>query len=93
MVYLITYDLNRPGQDYQKLYKAIEHLSNGYSHCLDSTWLINTDLDADKITRKLAPYIDKNDRMLVVKITQDYQGWLDKQHCDWIAKHIVKNPM
>lgn len=92
MVYLVTYDLNSPGQDYQRLYTAIEQLSHGmgYIHCLESTWLINTHLNADQIVGKLSSYIDKNDGLFVAKITPDCQAQLPKEQCKWIEDALSK---
>lgn len=84
MVYLITYDLNRPGQDYQRLFSAIEQISNGYIRCLKSAWLINTNLRADQIVQKLLGYIDENDGLLVTKLTLDFQAQLPNEQCKWI---------
>ena len=84
MVYLITYDLNAPRQDYQTLFSAIEQISNGYTRCLKSVWLINTNLNADQIVQRLLRYIDENDRLFVTKVTSDFQAQLPNEQCKWI---------
>lgn len=88
MVYLITYDLKKPGQNYNELYEAIKSLGSWW-HYLESTWLVDTSLIAPRISEKLNPKIDKNDRLLVIKVTSDYSGWLTNDAWDWIKQHIT----
>lgn len=88
MVYLITYDLKKPGQDYSKLYDAIKSLGE-WIHPLTSTWIVSTSLtSAQAVYDRIRPYIDDSDRLLVVAFSRDHQGWLDKAHWDWINKHL-----
>ncbi|BEU87846.1 hypothetical protein TAMA11512_13100 [Selenomonas sp. TAMA-11512] len=92
MVYLITYDLNRPGQNYDSLYQAIKALGSSWWHYLDSTWLVNTELNAKQITQRLTKCLDKSDRLLVIKTTRAYDGWLKKEAWEWIHQHSADNP-
>jgi hypothetical protein len=52
MVYLISYDLNRPGQGYARLYDGIKELG-AWWHYLDSTWLVDTNLTSSQIFERL----------------------------------------
>lgn len=83
MIYSITYDLKKPGQDYDGLYESIKSLGDWW-HYLESTWLVDTQLSADYIYKRLEPNIDKNDRLLIVNFGADYQGRLVKDAWDWI---------
>ncbi len=85
MVYIISYDLNRPGQDYQGLYQAIKQLGD-WCRPLDSTWLVDTTLGAEAVAGQLRPQIDKNDGLLVIGATQDYAGWLPKEMWEWLQQ-------
>lgn len=67
-VYIVGYDLRRPGQDYDKLFAAIKAYGT-YWHCLDSTWIIRTSLTAQQVRNDLMRYIDQNDKMLVAELT------------------------
>lgn len=87
MVYMISYDLNKPGQNYTDLYESIKKSSNGtWCHFLDSTWLICSSLSASSILLKLSKYFDNNDRLMIFEVTQNYQGLLETD--EW--KHINK---
>lgn len=88
-IYLVTYDLLKPGKDYNKLYSAIKSYSGYYLHILESTWLIaipdGTYINADNITNTLRQNMDNSDRLMVTLITpNDTQGWLGKNVWDWL---------
>jgi len=84
MIFLITYDLNKPAQEYPKLYEAIMNLGAWWHH-LDSTWVVNTTLKAQDVFNQLKQCIDQNDRLLIINITnQERQGWLPPEAWQWL---------
>lgn len=92
-VYAICHDLHRPGQSYGALQEAIAGLGPAWWHQLNSTWLVKTDKSAEEIASilladdRMAP----NDRLLVIKVDGDYQGWLPKEAWQWIRKAVPPN--
>ena len=86
-VYLVSYDLNKTGQNYSALYKELE-ASSAWSHPLDSTWLIATNESADQLSTRMRKHLDSNDLSLVIKVTNSYAGWLTEEMWNWIYKHI-----
>lgn len=88
--YLISYDLNKPGQNYDGLYQAIKGASTGvWWHYLDSTWIIKSNsFSADDVFEKLSPYLDKNDRCIVVEIKNNKQGWLTKDAWAYLEENV-----
>lgn len=87
MIYAINYDLNKKGQDYSGLYEAIKQLGDWFK-CLDSHWLIDTTIGADAIVARIKRHFDNNDRLLVTKVTRDYQGLLTKEDWTWIEARL-----
>lgn len=87
-VYLITYDLNKTGQNYESLYEAIKKASSNdvWMHYLDSTWIIKSDLSSKQIYDILKPSVDDNDLFLIIKVTNDYYGWLPDGAWDYLSK-------
>jgi hypothetical protein len=84
---LITYDLNKPGQDYTKLYATIKTAPKWWHH-LDSTWIIYTPENPSSWFDKLKPSLDENDNLLIVDITkQPRQGWLSQKAWDWLNEN------
>lgn len=88
-VFMIGYDLHE-GEDYEDLIDAIDALSSGYWHFLDSTWLVTANSTTNEIRDKLIPHLPRRDRdrLLIVKIptpahyaqtnafTDEAQDWL-----------------
>lgn len=87
MVYLITYDLNKDGQDYPELYKTIEELGDNI-HPMDSAWFVESDNTAEEINKVLCNIIDGNDLLFVTKSQSDYAGQLKDADVDWIKKKL-----
>lgn len=83
MIHLITYDLNKPGQDYSSLFEAIKNVG-AWWHYLDSTWLVDTALSTSQVSERLRARIDENDHLLVIRVTRDYSGWLPQEGWDWL---------
>ena len=85
---LISYDLNKPGQNYDKLYAKIKELRTWW-HYLDSTWIVVSALTPSQAFERLKPVLDKSDSVLIVNVTGDsYSGWLPQDAWDWLRKHV-----
>jgi hypothetical protein len=85
---MVGYDLNKPGQDYQKLYDKLRSYPNCWHH-LDSTWLIKTNESAEKIRNDLGQLIDKNDELLVAALNGEaaWQGF-NSEASKWLLDNI-----
>jgi len=86
-VFVVSYDLNKPGQDYKGLFDELKRSPNWW-HYLDSTWLIYTTESVQKVFDRLAPHVDKNDRILIIRAMNDYQGWLSEEAWQWIRQYV-----
>lgn len=86
--YIISYDLCQPNTDYQSLYKALKSFPN-WGRLTESTWAIISDKDAVEIRNSLTPYIDANDRIIVI-LSGKVAAW---NNClannEWIRNNIV----
>lgn len=86
---LITYDLNKPGQNYSGLYDEIKSLGSAWWHHLDSTWLVRTSLSANDAADRIKKRIDDSDSLLVLNVTNDaYSGWLSQDAWDWLKTNL-----
>jgi hypothetical protein len=65
--YLVSYDLDKPGQDYTDLIGALKKL--GAVKPLFSEWVLRSDYSAAQLRDYLRQFIDGNDRLLVVCLT------------------------
>ena len=69
--YVISYDLNKPGQNYNQLYEAIKRNCPTHWRCLDSTWIVDYSNGATQLRDNLTPYIDSNDKLLVARLSNE----------------------
>lgn len=90
MVYFITYDLNSEGQKYKDVIDTIKDVSNGnYCSYWESSYLISSDLTPEAIVDKIKQYLDNNDSLMVIEVTDNYQGWLSTE--DWeVVNKLIK---
>ena len=72
MKYVVSYDLRKPGRDYQTLYDALEKLNA--KRLMQSEWCLrHNDTTAAKLRDHFRQYIDGNDRLLVISL--DSGNW------------------
>lgn len=89
MIYLITYDLHKPGQDYEYLYETIKNSSTGdWSHHLESTWIIKSNLSVNQVAENIKSAIDENDSFLVIEVINNKQGWLPEEAWTYLNNNI-----
>ncbi len=65
-VYLISYDLDKPGQNYARLIARLEQL--GAFRVLFSQWALQTTWTAIQLRDDLRLYTDANDRLLITQV-------------------------
>jgi hypothetical protein len=82
---LVAYDLNRPGQNYSSLYKALKAVPLWW-HYLDSTWLLRTEESAVQVRDRLLQRLDESDELLVIDVTDTEAAWegFDPRANQWI---------
>lgn len=85
-VKIISYDLRKPGQNYEDLIVAI----NNYDCCKinKSDWLIRTYASCKVVRDELMEYIDSNDTLFVAELSNKPGWWasfgLDKNAVNWL---------
>lgn len=85
---LITYDLITPGKKYAELHEAIKTLGSWW-HCVESTWIIKSDLSLVQIRDALKKHVDSNDKLLVLGLS-GAGAWVgfDKNCSDWLTSNL-----
>ncbi|CUO53145.1 Uncharacterised protein [[Eubacterium] contortum] len=88
-VYMITYDLNSEGQNYEKVTQSIKDASTGaWCSYWKSSYLIKSNLTAEQVSKKITPHIDSNDRLIVIEVRENYWGWLTDKQWKYIKENI-----
>ena len=88
MMLLIISDLKSKTRDYKPFFQTIKDSSQRWWHYLTSTWVVVTDHSPDDFFKLLQAHIDTkgDDRIFIVQIKKNYQGWLPQDAWDWINK-------
>ncbi len=88
MIYAITYDLRRVGQNYDSLYQSIRNLGQTL-HPLQNLWLVSTNLSADGIRDSLMTVIDQNDQVFVAQLSAgSYSAFMDVTAHEWLEARL-----
>lgn len=85
MIYLVSYDLNTPGKDYQRLIDAICSYENP-CRVLKSQWLIRSDKPAEQICKELLAFVDANDELLICEVNENRFGRLNTHTREQLQK-------
>ena len=70
---LIAYDLHKLGQRYTELRKLVIETFPGSWNCLESTFIVNTNMTPVQVRDLLKSKLDANDELLVVALVKN--GW------------------
>lgn len=68
-VYVVSYDLNRPGQEYEELHEMLRENLNGHP-ILESVWIVRTTLSPDSILHLIKIVSDPNDGFVMLPIRE-----------------------
>lgn len=85
-VYGVSYDLRSPGQNYDALYRALRQYT--YTHCLESTWFIETSQNAGQIQDNLNQHLDRNDQLVVTKLEGNWAATRNDNCAQWLKKRF-----
>ena len=88
MVYSVNYDLNNPGQNYEKVKAAVEALGPSI-RVLKSTFLVSCPLSASVVWDKISWAFDTNDRAFISQVTSNHAGWLGTDLWNWLSPKVA----
>lgn len=85
MNFLVSYDLNKSGKNYDGVFQAIKDASTGkWCRPLKSVWVIQSNLSAQAVYETIAPHLDSDDRILVIEVTSKSWWYLDQEVSDYL---------
>lgn len=85
MIYLISYDLNKPEQDYPKIVDVIKSYRT-YCKVLKSQCFIRSNKTATEIGKHLMEHLDENDQLLICEFTKNHDGLIKNNVISWLEK-------
>lgn len=88
MVYLITYDLCKEGQDYEVLEEAVKSNCSEYFRIMQSTILVKTRIDEIQLRNALRQVMDNNDKLFIVRVIRPFTGWLADNVWEWLERNV-----
>ncbi len=83
---LITYDLNKPGQDYGDFLKSIK--SYPWARLSESSYAIKTNAHPSTIYNELLPHMDKNDQLYIIPLSKPYSGYGPQKVNEWLDENL-----
>ncbi|MCO4327077.1 hypothetical protein MTR05_08475 [Staphylococcus agnetis] len=84
--YLVSYDLNVPGQKYEDLYRLIKKFPD-HIHMQDSVWIIQAVENSKFIYEYLSQVLGESDDILIIKVSRDFYGIT---HKEGLWEHLYK---
>lgn len=86
MNFMLSYDLNKSGKNYDGLIDKIKSISTTWCTPCRSTWLISCAFTtSEALYAQLHPLMDSDDYIVIAAITKDVYGYMDKE----VAEHIT----
>lgn len=85
--YMVSYDLNNPGQKYDKVFEIIKEFG-AYIKLQKSFWLVKTNLNPNQMCEKLNTVLDNNDSLFICELQKNYQGRATEENWKFINEHI-----
>jgi hypothetical protein len=72
-LHVVSYDLDKPGQNYPAIIKRLEQL--GAKRILFSQWMLKSPMTAEQLRDDLIRFIDATDMLLVIDATNSPMAW------------------
>ena len=81
--YIITFDLDAPGQNYEALTERIRSYPR-WAKLMGSTWSVVTSQTSEQVRDHLKPALDGNDKLLVGGLGTSAWYGLSAKLSDWL---------
>lgn len=86
--YVVSYDLNTPGQKYSELKDLIDSISINWCRPLSSFYIVKTNLTTNQFKERMRSVLDDNDTFIVIECSDNYSGWLVEDIWNHLRNHI-----
>jgi hypothetical protein len=86
-VYLVTYDLHKPGNNYADILEQIKR-SPGWAKLSESSYAISTQETVDIAYKRIHAKVDDNDTLYMITLRKPWNGRGPKNVNDWLDTHL-----
>ena len=87
-VYLVTYDLNSPGQNYNDVVSEIKKCP-GWAKLSESSFAVSTPDSASDLLNKVRRVADSNDTIYVISLRNPHSGFGPPKVNDWLKENLT----
>ncbi len=85
-ILLVTYDLNKPGQDYSNFLEKIRLYPS--TRLSESSYAIQTSKSPQSVYKELTPHLDKNDYIYIITLSKPYFGYGPENVNKWLEYYL-----
>lgn len=85
-VFIVTYDLNKETVR-PKIVDEIKK-SDGWAKLSESSYAVSTGETPHEVYQRMLPFLDKNDSLFVITLSEPYYGQGTQDVIDWLAQHL-----
>ena len=86
-VFLVTYDLNKPGQNYDELLKKIKSYS--WARLSESSYAICTNSSLQQVYSDVRSCLDKSDHIYMITLKKPYTGFGPQKVNEWLSESLT----
>lgn len=83
---LVTYDLNRSGQNYTAVLDFIKQ--HAWAQLSESSYAIATNASASQVRDHVRAVVDQNDNVYVIPLGRMWAGFGPQEVNDWLNQHL-----
>ena len=85
-VFLVSYDLNKPGQRYEEFYRILN--SFDWARLSESCYAIYTNETPETLLRVFRRNMDANDTIYIAALTVPYTGFGPNAVNEWLSQRL-----
>lgn len=88
-IYCVSYDLRQPDRNYEDLVTGLKSFGTWW-HQSGSVWLIVSSKKASDIREYLKQFIDENDKLFVIRVTNNWAGYgFSHREYNWLRENFT----
>lgn len=93
MILLIKLDKGDQFRNYTAFEDALKSQSVSWWHHMADTWIIRTPHTPTQVYNAVQALLWRDDRLLIIEVKRNYQGWLNQQAWDWIKQEFKNDSL